>query len=94
MPKSACGYKKARTPKFDPMHPACEWHDEAYVHNKKRGGEELRAQIDRAFYSRMLDIADKAKPWKRPFLKAQAWLYYKLVVEFGSIAWNDKENAQ
>lgn len=93
MPKSACGYKGLRTPKFDPMHPACEWHDEAYLHNKTRGGEELRAQIDRAFYSRMLDIAEKSSIWKRPFLKLQAWIYYMLVVQYGAIAWNDKSNA-
>ncbi len=92
--KSACGYKVLRTPGFDPMHPACEWHDEAYLYNKNRGGEELREQIDYAFYYRMLRIAENSKPWKRPFLKAQAWLYYKLVKEFGSIAWNDKSNAR
>lgn len=90
--KSACGYKGFRTPANDPMHTACEWHDSAYISNKKHGGEELRKQIDAEFYSKMLEIADKSPSWKRPLLKTQAWIYYKLVRNFGTVAWANKTN--
>ena len=93
MRRSSCGLKKNRTPWFDPMHQACELHDELYIKNKLHGGEELRAEIDERFYKKMLEIAQSKSALIRPMLIVQAKIYYLIVRKLGAIAWQDKSNA-
>jgi hypothetical protein len=54
----------------------CDWHDFEYW----RGGTEAdRKHSDFGFYTHMIEMANKSIWYMRPFMRLQAWTYYRAV---------------
>ena len=66
----------------------CNKHDIAYHIG---GTEENRLLADEAFLADMLASVSKVHWLRRPFLKSQAWLYYRAVRHYGKPYFNSKD---
>ena len=63
----------------------CNRHDLAY---HEGGSEQDRLFADKLFLANMLASVAKVAWYRRPFLKSQAWLYYRSVRIFGAKYFN------
>jgi len=60
---------------------SCDHHDFEYW----RGGTAAdRVHADWGFYTAMIEDANRAPWWRRPFAKTRAWFYYRAVRAFAS----------
>lgn len=80
-----CGISPLATGKRDPFFDACRWHDDAYVRNSWHQYNLKRKETDLYFLKQMLSIAGD-----NPFLRARAYLYYRLARIFGRRFWEGK----
>lgn len=80
-----CGISPLATGKDDPFFAACSWHDSAYSHHSWHEQHLRRKEVDRQFYLQMLEIAGG-----NIFLRARAWIYYRLARTFGARFWEGK----
>lgn len=80
-----CGIFPFITGKNDPFYDACAFHDSAYTQHSWHEQHLRRKEVDRQFYLQMLEIAGG-----NIFLRARAWIYYRLARTFGARFWEGK----
>ena len=77
-----CGVWPLCTGLDDPFLPACIWHDQQYVLKEQGEQTRSRADVDREFYGRCLDIAGDNRA-----LRLRAYTFWAIVRSIGWMFW-------